>query len=175
MKTSQYIRQEKAIAGHDGFVCRAWPELHPECQQRIADEATRLMAPFRIGHIYVLQFASGVVKVGKTTNPKQRLATHVQLAEIHGGDVCQSWVSAPHCGYTTTERELIAFCSRSGRVAAGKEYFHIDFDSARQYADFLAHNRLSSDDLDAALSQVDAKWLEAHGRLPVDEQADQPV
>jgi len=156
MKTTQYVRQEKAIAAaaeHDDLACRYFPGLHPECQRRIADETRRIEAEIAQGFVYVVEFTSGVIKVGKTADPAQRIANHTHLARVHGGDVRRSWISEEHYFCGRTERELIEYCTRVGELVAGREYFRADFRAVRTRASLLvvngritvtdAHQRLS--------------------------------
>jgi hypothetical protein len=142
MKTAQYVRQEKAIAAakHDDLACRLYPELHSECQRRIADEARRIEAEIAQGFVYVVEFTSGVVKVGKTANPVQRIANHAHFARIHGGNVRRSWTSEEHYCCGSTERELIEYCAQVGELVAGREYFRADFHDVRTRASILVVN-----------------------------------
>jgi hypothetical protein len=132
-----------------------------EQEQRIAEATARDAAVGErhdAGHIYVVEFTSGVVKVGKSTAPKARLASHVHHALIHGGGVRRSWASARHHGCTETERELIAYCKKDGVAAFGKEYFTgVSFADVRGFASLLAcnaggalpaHDRLADDEAD---------------------------
>jgi hypothetical protein len=95
------------------------------------------------GHVYVIEFSSGVVKVGKAANPDSRLASHDLHARIHGVQVTKSWASDRHSGYAKTERRLIKYCARLGvRIADGNEYFtDISFEAARDFAAQLVAER----------------------------------
>jgi hypothetical protein len=57
--------------------------------------------------VYVIQFSSGVVKVGYTRNPAQRLKQHADAAKRHGGGIAKYWVSQPHAQANENERCLI--------------------------------------------------------------------
>lgn len=77
-------------------------------------------------YIYVLQFASGVVKVGTTRNAAQRLRQHAVSALQHGGEIVAHWVSDPHRDAAANEQALINFCAeRAERTTGGErgEYF----------------------------------------------------
>lgn len=129
MKTSQ--------SGDLGVFDMSW---FVEQERRIAEASTR-RRPFDAGHIYVVEFTSGVVKVGKAGSPKSRVASHAHHARVHGGDVRGSWISERHHGVSVTERDLIAYCKKRGVLAFGKEYFRgVDFDDVRGYASLLACN-----------------------------------
>ncbi len=95
------------------------------------------------GYLYVVEFSSGVVKVGKTTHPKSRLASHAKHAEIHGAEIRRSWTSQRHHGCSASERELIKFCSARGRRTAGREYYRdLSFDDAARYAELLVQREI---------------------------------
>lgn len=146
MKTTQYIRQEKAIAAADsGGIRPRWVLPYVDLgshDAEVAAEAKRLMAWLDPGHIYVVEFASGVVKVGKSATPEVRIAIHTKLARAHGGDVVGTWISAEHYCCGEAERELIDFCARFGDPVVGREYFRIPFAHARTYASLVAANRI---------------------------------
>lgn len=133
MKTTQYIRQEKAIAAADA-------QIAAEDAERAAEHAAFLVR-FALGFIYVVEFASGIVKVGKAKDPKGRVAAHTQLAEVHGGGVRSAWVSRRLVSYGEAERALIDLCARNGELVAGREYFRIDPSHARIYASIVAEAR----------------------------------
>jgi hypothetical protein len=136
VKTTQYVRQLKTIEAADA-------DIQAE-DEAMAAEIEQINARLAPGHLYVVEFASGIVKVGKADNPKARVAAHAQLAEIHGGAVKSSWISRRLVAYTTAEKELIALCMRHGRVVAGREYFAIDGSLARNLASLVDHNRFLS-------------------------------
>lgn len=77
----------------------------------------------RAGHVYAVQFSTGVVKVGQTRQLKARLADHAKTAQAHGHTVHESLLSPPHTNYLANEAALIAFCSSRGTLIAGREYF----------------------------------------------------
>lgn len=77
----------------------------------------------RAATVYVIQFSSGVLKVGQTSNPKARLADHAKVARAHGHGVEETLISPPHTNYLANERALITFCSARWSLIAGREYF----------------------------------------------------
>jgi hypothetical protein len=135
------------------------------------------------GHIYVIGFDSGTVKVGRTINPKQRLATHARIARVHGVTVRDSWTSDRHLGADETERQLIAFCCRWGSQIDAEYFRDIAFENARAFAQLLADDatdrqltaaRAKQDAerrtylnslIDAAGNDLSMIWQEAHNRL----------
>lgn len=94
------------------------------------------------GFVYVLAFANGIVKVGKTTNPHTRIAEHGRDAARFGATINATWVSAPHIGYHANERSLIAFCESRWTRSGGIEYFaDADFKAVAEYAAALPFGR----------------------------------
>lgn len=101
--TTWYVEQEGRIkaAAEEGA------RLRREMRQR-----------FDPGHLYIVEFTSGVLKVGKSANPERRLEQHAKA-----GLVKHAWVSARHLGCSATERELLAYCADHGQLHGGREYF----------------------------------------------------
>lgn len=100
-------------------------------------------------HIYVIEFTSSTVKVGRTNSPKNRLADHAKTARTHGVTVTRSWFSKPHKGYGENEAALIAFCAERWNVSGGKEYFAAaDYAEVLQYASSLPMVALTEADID---------------------------
>jgi hypothetical protein len=97
-----------------------------------------------VGHVYVIQFSTGVVKVGKAVNPESRIGDHRHNAAVHNISITDGFVSVAHPGHSKTERELIKFCAHHGtRTAAGNEYFTgIDFEAACSFADEIVGRRV---------------------------------
>lgn len=134
MKTTQYIRQEKAIAVFD----TTWyveQELRiQEADVRDALARRRRRVEFDEGYVYVVEFDSGVIKVGKARNAKSRLAAHAR-----SGLIRSSWTSPCHLHCGKTEALLISFCAERGELHGGREYFRgLDFDAVRLVAERLA-------------------------------------
>lgn len=99
-----------------------------------------------VGHVYVLLFSTGVIKVGKAVNPDSRIATHRYHATIHGVEITDGWVSDVHPAHSRTERELIDFClQRGARIQVGAEYFAgLDFEAVCDFANEAVGARLSA-------------------------------
>lgn len=148
-----------------------FPETAAQAEAEAAAEVARIAAKLAAGHLYVVEFTSGVVKVGKAENPAARLAAHARLAEIHGGAVKATWTSRRLIAYATAEQELIELCARQGRLVSGREYFAIDGDLARCLASIVDENRFLSDDEWSALQAEALRHgdLAAHDRLPDEE------
>lgn len=129
-----------------------------ECEVRIeacTDEGRRMRAElyrvFDPGQLYVAEFDSGVVKVGKARNAENRLAQHAKT-----GLVRASWTSPLHLECSKTERRLIAFCDEHGTLYGGREYFRdIAFDLARDHAERIVFGSRCRTYLDALTDVVD--------------------
>lgn len=118
--------------------------------------------------VYVLQFSSGVVKVGYTANPAQRLKQHADTAQQHGGDITKHWVSQPHAQANENERRLIAFCAdRAPRVTgnekAGEYFTGLDFEEVLAYAKSLPYvpGEPQQAPSDEQLKQWTAQWRQS--------------
>ena len=80
------------------------------------------------GHVYVLAFDNGTVKVGQTQNATQRLNSHKSIARGFGHTVTGEWVSPLHAGWRANEDALKAIAAELGGTPAGQEYFSgVDF------------------------------------------------
>lgn len=101
--TTWYVEQEKRIKA----ACDESARLRREMRQR-----------FDPGHLYVVEFDSGVLKVGKSASPDRRLEQHAKA-----GFVQRTWVSTHHLGCSVTEREVLSYCAKYGRLHGGREYF----------------------------------------------------
>jgi hypothetical protein len=90
-------------------------------------------------YIYVVEFSTGTIKVGRGVNPKGRVQSHATTANLHGVDVTQCWVSEPHSTSFQSEDYLIAWCRTHGQQAAGREYFNgVTFEDTVGFACTLA-------------------------------------
>lgn len=121
----------------------------------LAAEEKRLRARMALGHIYVVEFGSGIVKVGRGTDPQGRVAAHARLAEVHGGTVRSVWISRELVRYHSAERDLLRLCARHGAPVVGREYFAIDFGTVRTLASIVEVNSFPG----ASLSADDRAWL----------------
>lgn len=76
------------------------------------------------GHIYVLGFSNGCVKVGRTKNSGQRLGAHKSAAGKFGLTITDEWTSEPHAEWMQNEDALKRIAEElGGTLAGGKEYF----------------------------------------------------
>ncbi len=178
MKTSQfdtswYVEQEAKIQA--------------AARPKVGEYASPPAATGRHGHIYVIEFSTGVVKVGKTISPQGRLATHSRAARIHGVDILRSWVSVRHPGCGATERQLIWLCRRRGASIEAEYFQGIPFEDVRAVAQLLVEDavqdqtasvRLAADAvrrayldklIEAADYDLSMTWRDAHDRLDAGE------
>jgi hypothetical protein len=116
------------------------------------------------GYVYVLKFTNGLVKPGRTRNPKARLSDHAKNAQLFGAELADWWVSPLHDGWKENEESLITFAGDLGGTALTTEYFSgVDFDDLLAKACALTFAPV---DTDAALAARAArrrtpKWLSA--------------
>jgi hypothetical protein len=77
------------------------------------------------GHLYVIRFANGIVKVGRSATPTARVQVHKAEAERHGNALAEHWTSPAFEGFDVAEATLIGWCAaRAGTLPhAGREWF----------------------------------------------------
>lgn len=90
-----------------------------------------------MGHIYVIAFTTGAVKVGQSVIPQQRIATHRTDARAYGTEVTDTWISPDHANYAANERRLISFCSRRWSRIRAECFPEADFGEVTRYAESL--------------------------------------
>lgn len=89
----------------------------------------------RLGNLYVVEFSTGTVKVGRSRTPDQRIENHAGEARKFGVWITRRWVSTAHRSHFASERALIRACAAKGSLITGREYFRIDFDEAVRLAE----------------------------------------
>jgi hypothetical protein len=78
----------------------------------------------RLGsYVYVIQFNSGTVKVGRTSKPVARLKSVAQAGRPHGITVAAQWLSQPHTLAKQNESRLIDFCNARFAPLNDGEFF----------------------------------------------------
>jgi hypothetical protein len=75
------------------------------------------------GYVYIIQFDTGVTKVGQSQAPTNRLRDHASLAAVHGRSVKHTWVSGLHVEAADNETALKVFAQSLARTTYGNEYF----------------------------------------------------
>lgn len=94
-----------------------------------------------IGYLYVIEFSTGVIKVGQTRDPQRRLGEHRRSAGAFGVSITQFWLSPPHANYLETEAALIIDCAEFSPYSK-REYFHaINWSEAVEDAFALTRRR----------------------------------
>lgn len=92
------------------------------------------------GHLYVIQFSSGTIKVGRTNQPVERMKKHRRYGWAFGVVIVRAWISGAHEGYEATETALIDYAAATATGdRARREFFHgADFDALVAFAEKLA-------------------------------------
>ena len=131
------------MSGRSPYLTRDQLDKFGRMERRIQAATVReaiarrqLQARADSGHLYVIQFPTGALKVGKTASPLRRLRDHAEAAKVYGVEIANTWISPRHDGHSKTERQLIKFCADRGRLVRGKEYFaDLGFEFVREYAE----------------------------------------
>lgn len=92
------------------------------------------------GHIYVVEFSTGVVKPGKTIRPETRLIEHRMAAERFGVRIARSWVSPLHKGVSSNEKTLLRWCAEHGgkqRPSKSEYYTGVSYEALLVIAEQL--------------------------------------
>ncbi len=93
-----------------------------------------LVLPMRGGYLYAVEFANGVIKVGRSSRPRVRIAFHRKHGLTFGHDVINQWISRSYNRPDRAERELIRWCADQGERVSGHEYF-----TNLIFSDVIAH------------------------------------
>jgi|SRR6266704_2487262 len=75
------------------------------------------------GHVYVVAFDNGIVKVGRTQNLANRLRSHKGDGRKFGIALTDSWTSPLHVEWETNEETLKKIAVRHGGTPTCAEYF----------------------------------------------------
>lgn len=98
------------------------------------------------GFVYVVEFADGWTKVGRTRNARGRMNTYAKEAYMRRTKIDRVHLSGPHEGYEGNEATLINFCARRARDSIGREYFRgVRFEAVAKFIDGLPQ-RLATDE-----------------------------
>lgn len=95
------------------------------------------------GHLYLLKFDNGVIKVGSTTDLTARNSRHERESGRYGLQIVHRWNSVERADVRHAERLLINVLTMLGtRTPAGREYFtNVPFSIARYQAENLSKTR----------------------------------
>jgi hypothetical protein len=97
------------------------------------------VAPAGWGYLYVLQFGSGTIKVGRTADPGDRLRGHRSRSRAYGVVIARAWISTAHPDHEATEADLINYAVRKSAGRVRREFFYgADFDALVSFATDLA-------------------------------------
>jgi DNA-binding GntR family transcriptional regulator len=90
--------------------------------------------------IYVVHFEGGVIKVGFTARPAQRIQRYRSSLSPFGITIADLWLSAPHKKAEDSEKLLLRFCrAQSGQGDRGEYFNGIDFAQVVAFAGTLAY------------------------------------
>lgn len=126
----------------------------------------------RGGYIYLIEYQDGSVKVGYTTSPAHRVASHWDDARKFGYQVTRVWVSKAHANYIANEKEAIMHCNEFGEQKYGKEYFSGEdlFDKVLPNLENLGFDEGGSENRNERLVQAEAYTKETHKRMDVEDE-----
>jgi hypothetical protein len=110
------------------------------------------------GFIYVIEFSTGLIKVGMTKDGDNRLKQHAKAAHQQKSSILDHWISSRHKGYQENEASLISFCLKHyGPPAHGKETFaSASFETTVSFAQSLSFPELTEADISALIRREDA-------------------
>lgn len=123
------------------------------------------------GHVYVISFDNGTVKVGSTINPSQRIRLHQASAAQFGVAILDLWVSAESNAYIRVEKRLIAVASAMSTGITAREWFRgVDFRLFVEVAQTVVSSHPCSESA-AVLPPLDL-WTRVKDALGVDTNAE---
>lgn len=85
------------------------------------------------GHVYAIRFSIGVVKVGATSNPVQRMETYRRDCARYGVEIVGAWLSGRLVDPFGAEDRALRWCSQRGSLVQGRESFEIDYQDLVDY------------------------------------------
>lgn len=89
-------------------------------------------------YIYVVHFNVGVIKVGFTRKPTDRIVKYRSTLSPFGITIADLWFSEPHGQAEDNESLLLSFCRAQAEQVRKREYFTgIDFRQVVAFADTL--------------------------------------
>ena len=106
------------------------------------------------GYIYVIQFANGIFKVGRSRG-KKRVKAYTQYCAMASTTIVRTWISPLlTCAYDE-EKHLIENCADAGVLEFGREWFSgLDFDDVVDLAK-LFMERATDDDIRASRARIE--------------------
>lgn len=97
-----------------------------------------------MSYIYVIGFDNGLIKVGRTSRPQQRITSHKgNVYNISRAEIINQWVSVEHTNPDENERKLISFCEvKSKKTGKRSEWFNnVNFADVVSYAEGLFYDQ----------------------------------
>lgn len=90
-------------------------------------------------HLYVIGFSHGVVKVGYSSKPHDRITYHTKNCRNHDRYVVDKWMSEPGEGSRLLEKLLLDWCRihEIDHERRSAEYFKLPFDAVVSQARHL--------------------------------------
>lgn len=111
---------------------------------------------------YVAQGASGLLKVGFTKRPTQRLALLKREFKSKGDELVRFAPCIPTHGAWVVERLLISFCRKHCTKHSGFEWFvNASFDSVKAFADAESAARIDAKPAPIYTEEDSARWRAA--------------
>ncbi len=80
------------------------------------------------GFVYGLSFSTGVLKVGCTRKPRQRINSLLANADAFGAALVEGYLSEPHSHYRASEISLLVQCRGASTSTHGEYFRGIAFD-----------------------------------------------
>lgn len=93
-----------------------------------------------LGQLYVIEFSTGVIKVGMSRNADRRLVQHKADAGRYFIQIVERWVSDLHEGFRANERALIKWAcwkSTKGGGSGGEYFLGLDYGATVAVAEGL--------------------------------------
>jgi hypothetical protein len=97
-----------------------------------------------MGHLYVLEFSDGCIKVGHANTPGKRVVSSArEVARRCGVTLTQKWVSEAHEGSEMNEKKLAHWACCCGRPVFGFRgvFTEVPFDAAVEAAQQLMEDQ----------------------------------
>jgi len=118
------------------------------------------------GYAYIVEFDSGLLKVGMTQSPFNRVGLHVRNAALFGIQALRCWLSPLHETPAKTEVGLIAAANRLGTLSAGAEYFRgVAFDRLVAEADAIDFPPFDLAEAEERERQLKAQAMPLFGKI----------
>ena len=89
-----------------------------------------------LGYLYILEYSTGVIKVGRSLAKMGRIRYHSEYAKSLDVDVLNTWVSEPVDNLLKKENDLVLWCINNASQRLSAETFKgFHFDQVKDAAD----------------------------------------